>query len=219
MSGDVPYRRLLWVSVFAVAFAFVESSVVVYLRAIYYPEGFEFPLVMVSWEHLTVELLREAATILMLVAAGVLAGKKPWERFGYFLVAFGVWDIFYYVWLKVLLDWPVSILDWDVLFLIPVPWIGPVIAPVAISILMVMCGVLMVKRVRAGKHFRPTILSWALSFIATGIILYSFVYDTPATLGERMPEPYLYWMLVAGLVLYTVGFAVACRGERKSQVI
>ncbi|MGB6122206.1 MAG: hypothetical protein WBG80_09875, partial [Bacteroidota bacterium] len=84
--------RLVWVGLFAVAFAFVESSVVVYLRTIYYPDGFTFPLRLVEEQHLIVELLRELSTILMLVAVGVIAGRRGWERFAYFMVAFGVWD-------------------------------------------------------------------------------------------------------------------------------
>src|SRR5512134_294061 len=99
-------RKLLWVSLFGVAFALVESSVVVYLRSLYYPEGFAFPLKLMSPQHVGVELSREAATIVMLAAIGVVAGSKAWEKFAYFLVAFGVWDIFYYVWLRVMLDWP-----------------------------------------------------------------------------------------------------------------
>ena len=88
---------LFWTCLFAIAFAFVESSVVVYLRAIYYPDGFTFPLRLIEQEHLFVEILREAATIIMLVAVGFLAGRTGWQRFGFFLICFGVWDIFYYV--------------------------------------------------------------------------------------------------------------------------
>ena len=37
-------KRCLWSAVFFVALAYIESSVVVYLRALYYPQGFGFPL-------------------------------------------------------------------------------------------------------------------------------------------------------------------------------
>ena len=114
----VPHK-LGWIAVFGIAFGFVESSVVVYLRSLYNPEGFTFPLRVMSAEHLLVELIRKAATLVILAAVGMLAGSRRWEKFGYFLVAFGVWDIFYYVWLKVLLNWPAGLLDWDILFLIP----------------------------------------------------------------------------------------------------
>ena len=122
-------RTILLVSVFAVAFALVESSVVVYLRLLYYPEGFAFPLKPALMSHVAVEVSREVATIVMLAVVGLIAGRSRWQRFSYFMIAFGVWDIFYYVWLKIMLNWPASLLDWDVLFLIPVPWIGPVVAP------------------------------------------------------------------------------------------
>jgi hypothetical protein len=201
---------LFWTCFFAIAFAFVESSVVVYLRAIYYPDGFAFPLRLIEQEHLLVEILREAATIIMLVAAGVLAGRTGWQRFGFFMICFGVWDIFYYVWLKVLVDWPSSVTDWDVLFLIPVPWIGPVLAPVLISLLMICCGLVAVVRIAERKTFHPGFPSWVAASCATVIILYSFVGDLPATLKGAMPQPYSYWLLATGLVLYGASCYLGC---------
>jgi len=203
--------RILWVGLFAVAFAFVESSVVVYLQALYYPEGFSFPLKLISQKHLAVELVREAATILILAALGWIAGWSGWQRFGYFLVAFGIWDLFYYVWLKVILDWPLSLTDWDVLFLIPVPWIGPVIAPISIALLMTVCGGLIVIRISKGRYFRPALLSWLLGLIATVLLLYSFISDIPAALQEQNPAPYHYELLVTSMLLYVAGFATACK--------
>ena len=202
--------RLLWVSLFAVAFAFVESSVVVYLRAIYYPDGFTFPLRLILEEHLVVELVRELSTLLMLVAVGVVAGRGGWERFAYFIIAFGIWDVLYYIWLKVLLGWPSSITEWDVLFLIPLPWIGPVLAPVLISLAMVPAGLLILRRLERGQRFRPGFRSWALAIVATFLLLYSFMADTGATLGGEMPEPYGYGFLAVGLALYGLSCYFAC---------
>lgn len=211
----IPVRKLVSVVLFGIAFGFVESSVVVYLRALYYPEGFTWPLKVISNEHLTVELLREAATIIMLVAVGIVAGKKGWQRFGYFLLAFGVWDIFYYVWLKLLLNWPASLTDWDILFLIPLPWIGPVISAALIAMLMIMCGTDIVIRTSVNKHFHPTLWSWGLASIATAAILYSFMYDVDATLRGSTPRPYRYELLVIGLALYVVAYLAACKKRAK----
>ena len=210
-SEHIPTRKLIWVSLFGIAFGFVESSVVVYLRAVYYPEGFNWPLKIISNEHLTVEVLREAATIIMLAAVGIVAGKQGWQRFGYFLLTFGVWDIFYYVWLKVFLVWPASLTDWDILFLIPVPWIGPVISAGLIALLMTLCGIGIVVRTSLQEHFRPTLLSWLCAIVATAAILYSFMSDTGATLRGNMPLPYRYDIFAAGLVLYCVGYVLACK--------
>jgi hypothetical protein len=203
-------RTIVWISVFAITFAFVEASVVVYLRALYYPGGFEFPLRLVSISHLQVELARETATLGMLVSVAALAGRVRWEQFGYFLVAFGVWDIFYYVWLKVALDWPATLADWDVLFLLPLPWIGPVAAPVLISLVMIVCGVILLRRLREGSLFRPRLISWSLSIIATAVILYSFINDVPATMQGADPQPYRYELLGAGVILYIGSFWIAC---------
>ncbi len=192
--------RFLAVIVFGVAFAYVESSVVVYLRALYYPGGFVFPLKAMPAQHAIVELLREFATIIMLVTVGWMAGRSRWSRFGYFIIAFAVWDIFYYVWLKVLLNWPASIFDWDILVLIPLPWIGPVIAPCLISILMATAGFLIVRKDDVSV-FRPPLSAWMAGGLGTLLMLYSFVRDTNATLNLQLPQPYRYEFLFAGLAL------------------
>jgi hypothetical protein len=202
----VAFHRLLWVCLFGIAFAFVESSVVVYLRALYYPEGLSFPVKMISQTHLAVELVREFATIIMLVAVGVIAGTNRWKRFGYFVIAFGIWDVFYYVWLKVVLNWPLALTDWDVLFLIPLPWVAPVVAPVLIALMMTVCGVVMVVRLEKALPFHPGLLSWLLGSAGTATALYSFLYDSPAILRGEPPSPYPYALLILSLVLYLTGF-------------
>ncbi len=124
-------RRPLWVALYAIAMAAVESAVVVYLRALH---GGAEPLSVLLHEIpdrlVAIEVGREAATLVMIVAVAAIAGSNVWERFLYFALAFGLWDIFYYVWLWVFIGWPPSLFTWDVLFLIPVPWLGPVLAPV-----------------------------------------------------------------------------------------
>jgi hypothetical protein len=199
--------KIIWVAIFAVAMAYVESAVVVYLRVIFHPEGFTFPLKkIVNDRNIIVEVYREAATIVMLTTVAALAAKKFWERFGYFIIAFGVWDIFYYVWLKVLLDWPASIFDWDVLFLIPMTWIGPVIAPVSVSMIMIVCGVLLVYSSSKGAEFKPVFISYILLLAGTGALLYSFISDTNATINLEMPKPYRYDLLITGDALFIASF-------------
>lgn len=205
---------LAWVAAFSVAFAFVEASVVIYLRALYYPEGFSFPLKLIPAGYLRVEIAREAATIIMLATTGIIAGWKPWERFGFFLFAFGIWDIAFYAWLLVTVGWPATPFDRDILFLIPLPWIGPVIAPVAISAFMILCGSVTVLRSAGDRHFRPGAVSWLLGIAGTAFILVSFMIDTDAGMRGTMPAPYNYGMLSAGLVAYIAGFLVACRPLR-----
>ncbi len=201
--------RIIWVIIFGVAMAFVESAIVVYLRAIFYPEGFKFPLKALVDYKILVEVMREAATIFMLLSVAYLAGRTLWERFAYFMLSFGVWDIFYYVWLKALLGWPSSIFDWDILFLIPLPWIGPVIAPVSIAFLMIVFSMLMLHSFRKGRNFRPSVLSHVLALAGTVIVLYSFMHDLGATLHQQMPEPYRYDLLVAGDLLFIAAFIVS----------
>ena len=194
---------------------YFEASVVVYLRAIYFPEGFTLPLTLPVDHKITVEVFREVASMIMLIAVAAIAGKKFWERFAYFIITFGVWDIFYYVFLKAILGWPATLLDQDVLFLIPLPWIGPVIAPVSISVIMIIAGVLIAHAYTKGLNFSPSLSSYFLSIIATAIILYSFMYDTGATLHNQMPKPYRYDLLIIGDLLFIVAFMVSYIKIRK----
>ena len=195
-------RKLFWITVFSISMALVEAGIVIYLRAIYYPEGFSFPLAMITPEHFVFEIAREVATIFMLIAVSALTGKQFWEKFSYFLICFGIWDIFYYIWLKLTIGWPVSLLDWDILFLIPLPWIGPVIAPVTIAVMMIVAGLVIVFLFKKGYNFRPSLLAWVMTILGTLIILYSFMRDTGAGLHQQMPLPYGYGALLAGEILY-----------------
>ncbi len=166
---------------------------------------------MITARHLIVELGREAATIFMLLSVAALIGKRFWEKFAYFVICFGFWDIFYYLWLKLALGWPSSLLDWDILFLIPLPWIGPVIAPVSIAIMMILAGLLIIALYKRGYDFRPSFLTWVLTIIGTLTILYSFMRDTGAGLHQQMPLPYRYDLLIAGEILYVLALFLAWR--------
>ena len=103
--------RAALIGVFAVAMAYLEAAVVVYLRKLYYPDGFSFPLKLIPESIIFIEIGREVATLVMLSSIAWIMAKWRWERFGWFLFVFGIWDIFYYFWLKVLVNWPSSILD------------------------------------------------------------------------------------------------------------
>ena len=148
-SFGTTLKRLCIVVVFSIAFAYIESAVVVYLREIFHPDGFIFPLtdfgsILQHKKLLLTEIGREAATILMIGAVALVSARRSWsDRTANFFYVFGIWDIFYYVFLKLLIDWPESLLTTDVYFLIPVPWIGPVIVPVACSVIIIAVAVVM----------------------------------------------------------------------------
>jgi len=176
MRPDI--RRLfVWMSVFFIAMAFLESAVVVYLRALYYPEGFDFPLVAMSNTLVGTEIGREAATILMLIAVPALVTRVALERFAWFCFGFGVWDIFYYVWLKVLLDWPSSLFSRDLLFLIPVPWVGPVWAPCVISLGLIATALVILYGRSRTAVFRVPWVSWIFMIGGALLMIVSFTID------------------------------------------
>jgi hypothetical protein len=177
----------LIVVTFAAAMAWVESAVVFYLRTMinrvepYQPH----PLPLIGGLG-PAELVREAATLIMLLMVGILAGRTWRSRFGYFAIAFGVWDIFYYIFLKVLCGWPHSILDWDILFLLPLPWWGPVLAPVSIALLMIFWGTLVCTwRIPPGNNASDWKV-WFLNFLGVALALYVFMADTLRVAGQSI---------------------------------
>jgi hypothetical protein len=171
--------RWLTVVTFATAMAWVESAVVYYLRTMidriepYQPN----PLPIIGGLG-PAEMVREAATMVMLLTVGILAGRNWRSRLGFSAIAFGVWDIFYYVFLKLMCGWPHSLFDWDILFLLPLPWWGPVLAPVSIALLMILWGTLVsswrIERARDGSEWKV----WGLNFLGVGLALYMFMADS-----------------------------------------
>jgi hypothetical protein len=140
-------RRYIWIWVifFAVAMGYLEAVVVIYLREIYYPGGFVFPLVTIPGNYLAIEMGREAATLIMLLAVGMLSGENRVQRLAFFLLAFGVWDLSYYIFLKVVIGWPAGFGTWDLLFLLPTLWVGPVWAPCLLSLTMIVLATLIAR--------------------------------------------------------------------------
>lgn len=171
------FKTLIWLSVFSIAMGYLETSVVVYLRKIYYPEGFKFPLIPVSPDIAITEFFREAATILMLIGIGVMVGKNRLQRFSFFIFSFAVWDIFYYVFLKVLLNWPESLFTWDILFLIPVPWVGPVIAPCITSLTMILLALVILYNQEKGRPVQIIPFEWLLLILGSLTSIVSFIWD------------------------------------------
>ncbi|MBW2192470.1 MAG: hypothetical protein JRF27_01655 [Deltaproteobacteria bacterium] len=224
-----PSRRALWnwvwVVAFAVAFAWVESAVVVYLREIYFDGTFSFPLTM-NWQDgkhvidplIRIELGREAATLLMLVTVGCAAGRNFIQKFSYFIIAFGVWDIFYYIWLWVMLRWPQSLMTWDLLFYIPLPWVGPVITPVLIAMSMVAAGSVIIYFDETVAHIRFHWYDWIVELICTVFLIVAFCWDwknimqVPGGEGySGIPNPFAWW-LYGPVYLFSVAyFAVRLR--------
>ena len=144
--------RIILTVIFAAAMGYLEAAVVVYLRELYYPNGFhisqkvKFPFIKFglveelkpfSKRIFFTELVRELFTIVMLLSFAWLVGSSLSSRIAYFLLAFGVWDIFYYIFLKIILNWPEKWNTTDVFFLLPVPWIGPVWLPILCSVIII----------------------------------------------------------------------------------
>jgi hypothetical protein len=183
---------------FGITFAYVESAVVVYLREIFYPNGFNFPLNLVICKIGAIELGREAMTIIMLITVSFIAGKSRYQRWSYFLFLFGVWDIFYYVWLKVFLNWPDSLFTWDILFFLPVPWTSPVLAVVSVACIITFVGIAGIFLEYAGYKLQPHWYHWIFAIFGSLVIYHSFTIDWKWIANNGLPRDYPWWLLFIG---------------------
>jgi hypothetical protein len=210
---------------FGISFGYVEAAVVVYLRTIYDPIRRQidparppsdlFPLMTADQIRAAapgiarlfgVEVVREAATIVMLAAVALViaGGLKFWLPA--FAVAFGAWDLFFYVFLKVLIDWPASVFTWDILFLIPVPWAAPVLAPSIVSLTIIAAGIAALRR-----PVRMRAVHWILVFAGCGLILFSFMQDFPNTTAGGLPNPFDWPVFGLGELVGAAAFLHALR--------
>ncbi|WP_455208034.1 hypothetical protein [Kaarinaea lacus] len=210
-------RTLLWLALFAIAMAYVESALVVHLRHLYYTDNplAIFPLRLFTHRDLATELAREVATIVMMLSVAFLAMRNSGRRFAAFVFVFGVWDLFYYLWLKVLIGWPQSWLEWDVLFLIPWPWLGPWITPAIIALLFTLWG----GRVLATEH-EPRFNKLSLNVFFAGAVfgLVAFLWQGAMLLpgGEAafdgyQPEDFPWIIYTFGLLAMTAGLIASLR--------
>jgi hypothetical protein len=195
------WRRVAVAVAFGMAFGYIESAGVVYLRAIFHAQGFDFPLeafdvTPMGRRLLLMEVGREVATLVLIFTAAWLFGHTRRERIAWFMVIFAVWDVFYYVWLKVLLNWPASLLTWDILFLIPVIWAAPVLYPILVSLGLFAFAVAILYRSAQGRSLPATNADW-LGWLASLVIMAaSFCLG-----GTHVSQPdyaeYFYWPLFA----------------------
>lgn len=199
-------KYLFYIFLFGIAFGFIEATVVIYLRHIYYPEGFSFPIKIISDRIIFIEYLRELATLLLIFSASYVAGRTKMERFAYFMYIFGIWDIFYYVFLKIFLNWPSSILEYDLLFLIPVAWVGPVLAPVIISVLLITAGIIIIYFENNGYKIYQSKLLWTLEISGGFIVFVSFILSAGDVINKVYPTHFYWWLFFLGVLIAVLAF-------------
>ncbi len=221
-------RSVTVLLVFGIAFGYLEAAVVSYLRILheparrhFYPDrpsGELFPLLTLEQvgtagpeqrKTLFVEIGREAATMLMLAAIALAVARNARQWTAAFIIAFGVWDIVFYAGLKLLLNWPSSLLTWDILFLIPVPWVGPVIAPIIVSSAMVAAGMWCLRRESTGRPLRIDLWNTAGVLAGALVIILSFTLDYRNIMAGGLPHPFHWGVFGLGLGIGILSYAFA----------
>lgn len=209
-------RRTTFVSLLllALAFGWIEASVVVYLREISMGEealraadltNVPVPLVQLPGRLVAVEMVREACTLILLASVGWISGRRLADRIGAFLVAFGIWDLAYYGVLRLVSGWPDSIGTWDILFLIPSPWVAPVWAPTTVATLFALCGSYLFWTADYERRYRWTDISMLAA--SACLILAAFLAGSTAVIEHRIPEHFPAWLFWSGVAVGTAWFA------------
>jgi hypothetical protein len=207
-------NRVILIALYAYSMAYLESAVVVYLqRALSMTPETLFPL----REQMTlgglgsIEVGREIATLVMLAAVGWLAGRAPLERLAWTSVAFGIWDIGYYFWLWVFIGWPTNLSTTDLLFLIPLPWVAPVWAPILVSVVLSVFGLIVARRVWRGVSLALKPKEWLLLIVGGLVVVSSFTLDAGNIRRGGMPSSFAWPVFAAGMGIAVMGVASALR--------
>jgi len=192
---------------------FFESAVVVYLRALSQPEGFSFPIPAMPSLIEKTELLREFFSLLMLASVAFIIGKRSIERFAWFIYNFAIWDLFYYLFLLLLIGWPDSLLTNDLLFLIPVPWASPVLAPVLLSFLMIILALVILKYSQRIHYLKFRFNELLLLILGSLLCLLSFMYDpiffpSKVTGTSYQPSTFNWYLFGAGFLFILGGIVL-----------
>jgi hypothetical protein len=204
-------NKVLLLIAFALAMGYLEATVVVYLRAIYYPEGFDFPVRIIGLHHAAVEIGREAATIVMLLSVAFIAEATRRGRFACFIILFGVWDLAYYLFLWVTLSWPENLLTWDILFLIPFIWAGPVVAPMLVSLLLVATGLLYYTHRDASERITVSAYEWGVAIAGGVVVFLSFVLNHGPVYSGEIPVRFPWEVFTVGMAMAVVVLAGVAR--------
>jgi hypothetical protein len=214
----VSYRATAFaVAGFGIAMGYLEAAVVVYLRAAIEAGAVaaaQDPTTSGTYE--TLEVAREAATLVMIATVGWLAGRAALERLAWAAVVFGLWDIVYYAGLRIATGWPAAFDTWDLLFLIPWPWVGPVWAPILVSSALVAFGLAATHRLRHGRAV--TVARWQVAAALAGglLVIGSFLVDggRVATGGLDAGGAWTGWPLyLAGMIAAGIASWAALRGS------
>jgi hypothetical protein len=120
-----------------------------------------------------------------------------------------MWDLAYYAWLKLLMGWPHSLLDWDLIFAAPLPWVGPVLAPLVVAAVMVLASGFFFWRESVGRPIQPRPLHWVVVLVGGLVVMVSFWLDTRNILASGNPGPFNWPVLIAGLIGGLAGFGHA----------
>ncbi len=200
---------------FGVAMGYLEAAVVVYLRSALESVPSAVPAhdpeTLGMFE--TFEIARELATLVMIAAVGWLAGRTRLERFAWAAVVFGLWDIVYYLGLRVGIAWPESLATWDVLFLVPIPWVGPVWAPIVVSVALVGSGLAAARQLRAGRTIAVGRARGIVALAGGGLVILSFLVDSNRVLAGETSAWTGWPLFVAGTGLAAAATVTALAGR------
>ena len=144
--------------------------------------------------------------------------KNALQKFCFFVIAFGIWDIFYYIWLWVMVGWPESLMTWDLLFFVPLPWVGPVITPVLIALTMAIAGSLIIYYEEKGCMIAWRWYDWVIELGCGSLMIVAFCWDWKNIIRlpggvpyTGIPNPFAWWLYLPAYIFSVVYFVVRLR--------
>lgn len=89
-----------------------------------------------------------------------------------------------------LLDWPGDLLEPDILFLVPMVWVGPVLAPCLVSVGLIALSAVLLHGAAVHGRFVPGRWQWAAMLAGAAVILYTFMEGPWSAVQAHGGEPW-----------------------------
>ncbi len=107
-------------------------------------------------------------------------------------------------------------MTWDLLFLVPVPWVSPVGAPVIISTVMIGAGFAVLLCESRNRPLYSTWKDWVFLVAGGIVVIVAFCWDYTNILAGRLPNPFNWPLFFLGLSISAFTFLWVLRRNARA---
>jgi hypothetical protein len=150
VRGMTVLSYLIAIAALCIAIGYVDAVATFYVRGMLEvsQEGGNFAQAVTEAmppRIVALEQTRQAATVLVLVAMAIVAGRNLQQQFGTAFYALGGWIVLRYAAIRTITDWPAGLADIDTVLYLPHAVYAPVWMPIVIGLGVAAIGVTLIR--------------------------------------------------------------------------